>query len=61
MNTENNKKERQEKILLIKESYRSDMENIISLANKLGWKTAELEEHPELLLHIFYEYLDIIK
>jgi hypothetical protein len=61
MNTENNKKERQEKILLIKESYRSDMENIISLANKLGWKTTELEEHPELLLHIFYEYLDIIK
>tara|TARA_R110000803_G_scaffold101544_1_gene169469 strand:+ start:433 stop:618 length:186 start_codon:yes stop_codon:yes gene_type:complete len=61
MDTENNKNERYNKILLIKESYRSDMENIVSLANKLGWKTTELEEHPELLIHVFYEYLDIIK
>ena len=61
MDTENNKNERYNKILLIKESYRSDMENIVSLANKLGWTTTELEEHPELLIHVFYEYLDIIK
>ena len=61
MDTENNKNERYNKILLIKESYRNDMENIVSLAIKLGWKTTELEEHPELLIHVFYEYLDIIK
>ena len=61
MNSENNKEQRKKRLLIIKNSYKSDLENICSLANKLGWKTAELEENPELLLHVFYEYLDIIK
>jgi len=61
MNSENNKEQRGKRLLIIKNSYKSELEDIVSLANKLGWKTVQLEENPELLLHIFYEYLDIIK
>jgi hypothetical protein len=61
MDTHNNTDNRQERLLIIKNSYTTELSDIISLANKLGWKTRELEEHPELLLHMFYEYLDIIK
>lgn len=61
MNTENNKDNRQARILIIKNTYEKELTDIVSLANKLGWKATELEENPELLLHVFYEYLDIIK
>lgn len=61
MNTENNKDNRQARILIIKNTYEKELTDIVSLANKLGWKALELEENPELLLHVFYEYLDIIK
>ena len=61
MDTHNNKDNREERLIIIKKSYTTELSDIISLANKLGWKTRELEEHPELLLHVFYEYLDIIK
>tara|TARA_R110000787_G_scaffold283999_1_gene397292 strand:+ start:322 stop:507 length:186 start_codon:yes stop_codon:yes gene_type:complete len=61
MDTHNNKDNREERLIIIKKSYTTELSDIISLANKLGWKAKELEEHPELLLHVFYEYLDIIK
>ena len=61
MNSPNNNKERKDKILIIKESYKELLQDIVNLANKLGWKSKELEENPELLLHVFYEYLDLIK
>ena len=61
MNSPNNNKERKDKILIIKESYKEHLQDIVNLANKLGWKSKELEENPELLLHVFYEYLDLIK
>lgn len=52
---------KQVKLLIIKESYNSELGNIVSLGKKLGWSIADMEENPELLLHLFYEYLDIIK
>jgi len=61
MNSQIKKEERQKQLLIIKNSYTDELSNIVCLANKLGWKASELEENPELLLHIFYEYLDIIK
>ena len=53
MNSPNNNKERKDKILIIKESYKEHLQDIVNLANKLGWKSKELEENPELLLHVF--------
>lgn len=61
MNSQNKKDIRQARILIIKNTYKKELTDIVSLANKLGWKAKELEENPELLLHVFYEYLDIIK
>ena len=61
MDTENKLDNRQKQLLIIKNSYKKELTDIVSLANKLGWKATELEENPELLLHVFFEYLDLIK
>tara|TARA_R110000765_G_scaffold21_2_gene47 strand:- start:724 stop:909 length:186 start_codon:yes stop_codon:yes gene_type:complete len=61
MKSQIKREEIQKRLLIIKNSYKKEMGDIVSLANKLGWKTSQLEEHPELLLFVFYEYLDIIK
>ena len=45
----------------IKASYRKDIEEIVSLGNKCGWTVKDMEDTPELLIHLFYEYLDLIK
>lgn len=45
----------------IKMSYRNDIAEIVSLGNKCGWSVKEMEQNPELLIHLFYEYLDLIK
>ena len=61
METQNNTDDRQKKILFIKNAYKKVMGEIVNLAKKLGWNTTDMEEHPEILLHVFFEYLDIIK
>ena len=40
--------------------YKTEYNDIVSLANKLGWTEYELVANPFLFLHIVFEYLDII-
>ena len=49
------------KLLRIKESYKREFTEIISLGHKMGFTKRDIENNPELLLHFFYSWLDITK
>jgi len=59
-NTKNDT-EKMKKIIRIKNCYKNEFDEIISLGNKMGFAKRDIENNPELLLHFFYSWLDITK
>tara|TARA_R110000765_G_scaffold319383_1_gene411497 strand:- start:190 stop:384 length:195 start_codon:yes stop_codon:yes gene_type:complete len=48
-------------IIKIKECYEDEFKEIVSLGNKMGFTKRDIENNPEILLHLFYSWLDITK
>ena len=41
-------------------NYKTEYNDITSLANKLGWSQYDIQMNPFLFIHVVFEYLEII-
>jgi hypothetical protein len=53
-----NRNDKEKQLFIIRQSYLSKYEDIISYANKSGWSRIDLFNNPYLLLHIILEYIE---